>query len=133
MVKPGHATCELCGKQFNSRQSKWMHKQRSHPSGTIDNEDILNRMAVIRERISDLHTELVGLENKYMIMNNNKQDMVDNNNNDIDIDIDIDDDDDTSVTIAHPPHPHEHAPASPDIVSTTRLSVEQLIRHWTEQ
>jgi hypothetical protein len=132
MPKPGHATCELCGKQFNSRQSKWMHKQRSHPSGTMDNKDILNRMIVIRERISDLQDELVGLANKYMGMNNNNDD---NNNNDIDIDIDIDDDDDTSVTIAHPhpPHPHEHAPASPDIVSTTRLSVEQLIRHWTEQ
>jgi len=95
----------------------------------MDTKDILNRMIVIRERISDLQDELVGLANKYMGMNNNNDD---NNNNDIDIDID---DDDTSVTIAHPPHPHphEHAPASPDIVSTTRLSVEQLIRHWTEQ
>jgi hypothetical protein len=129
MPKPGVHTCELCGKQFTNRQSKFSHKQRKHPSGTMDTKDILNRMIVIRERISDLQDELVGLANKYMGMNNNNDD---NNNNDIDIDID---DDDTSVTIAHPPHPHphEHAPASPDIVSTTRLSVEQLIRHWTEQ
>lgn len=130
MPKSGVHTCELCGKQFTNRQSKFSHKQRKHPSGTMDTKDILNRMIVIRERISDLHDELVGLANKYIDMsnNNNKQDIVDN------VD-DIDDDDDTSVTIAHPhpPHPHEHAPASPDIVSTTRLSVEQLIRHWTEQ
>ncbi len=118
MVKSGVYTCELCDKQFTNRQSKWMHKQRLHPSGTIDNEDILNRMAVIRERISDLQTELAGLENKYLVMNN----------------IDIDIDDDTSVTIAHPHHnPHEHTPVSPDIAAANRLSVEQLIRHWTQQ
>ena len=120
MVKSGVYTCELCDKQFTNRQSKFSHKQRKHPSGTIDNEDILTRMAVIRERISDLQTELAGLENKYLVMNN----------------IDIDIDDDTSVTIAHhnPHHnPHEHAPVSPDIAAANRLSVEQLIRHWTQQ
>lgn len=112
MPKSGLYTCELCGRQFICRQTKFSHKQRMHPSGTIDNTDILNRMAVLRKRIRDMHTELASLQNKYMIINNLQ---------DIDNDLDATFD-----------HPQEHAPVSPDIDVNNRVSVEQLIRHWTQ-
>lgn len=64
-------TCELCGKQYGSSQAKWMHKHRSHPSGTIDNSDIEKRIAVIEKRMADIQSELDGLRSKHAYNINN--------------------------------------------------------------
>lgn len=67
----GVYTCELCDKQFNTRQAKSMHKQRLHPSGTIDNSDIEKRIAVLEKRIHEIQTEVDGLRAKHAFNLNN--------------------------------------------------------------
>lgn len=63
--------CELCDRHFSSRQSKWMHKQRSHPCGIVDNSDIDKRMVVIEKRILDLQSELDTLRAKHAFNTSN--------------------------------------------------------------
>jgi Zinc-finger of C2H2 type len=63
---PSVYTCELCDKQFATRQAKSMHKQRLHPSGTMDTSDIDKRMSFLMNRIRDDQKELEGLHAKRM-------------------------------------------------------------------
>lgn len=71
MEKTGVHKCELCDKQFKSRQSKWMHKQRLHPSGGIDNTDIENRIVVLENRMKEMQAELDALRAKHVFNSNN--------------------------------------------------------------
>lgn len=64
-------TCELCGKQYASSQAKWMHKHRSHPSGTVSATDLEARMIVLEKRISDLQVELDTVRDMHKTMTNN--------------------------------------------------------------
>lgn len=71
MEKTGVHKCELCDKQFKSRQSKWMHKQRSHPTGTITTTDIEDRIAVLENRIKEMQDEIDALRAKQASITNN--------------------------------------------------------------
>jgi len=71
MQKSGLYMCELCDKQFSTRQSKWSHKQRTHPSGMFDNADIEKRVALLEKQISELQSELLTLQNKHKFNVNN--------------------------------------------------------------
>jgi len=71
MEKTGVHKCELCDKQFKSRQSKWMHKQRSHPTGTITTTDIEDRIVLLEKRIKEMQDEIDPLRAKQASITNN--------------------------------------------------------------
>ena len=71
MEKTGVHKCELCDKQFKSRQSKWMHKQRSHPTGTITTTDIEDRIVLLEKRIKEMQDEIDALRAKQASITNN--------------------------------------------------------------
>lgn len=70
-MKTGVYTCELCGKQYGTSQAKWMHKHRSHPSGSVDITELESRMCVLEKRICEQQAEFDVLREKHKFLTNN--------------------------------------------------------------
>jgi hypothetical protein len=65
-------TCELCERQFNTHNLRWMQKQRLHASVPMDMEAIVKCIDSLETLLNEIKTEMILLRSSYKSSVNNR-------------------------------------------------------------